>query len=88
MKPLQSDRDQKLDQLADGLDAGWDIPDAAPVSLRPSSAPLPEELDELDADWDAPAPANVRARCARAKRARIQPEQSPPLPCQARCPCP
>jgi len=59
MKLPDPDLAHKLDELADGLDAGWDLPDEAPASHPPHSAPLPSELAELDAEWEAPAPAKA-----------------------------
>lgn len=56
MKPTHSALEKTLDELADGLDAGWDIPDVAPVSLAAHSTPLPLELDQLDAEWDVASP--------------------------------
>jgi hypothetical protein len=51
---------QQLDELAAGLDAGWDEPVEASPSQPPFSAPPPASLEALDADWDSheatPAP--------------------------------
>ena len=82
MKAPQPDLEQTLDELADGLDAGWDVPESAPVSLTPHSAPLPAALDELDADWDAPVPA-AAARSAQARPSAARPSQARPNPTRA-----
>jgi DNA polymerase III gamma/tau subunit len=89
MKPPDPELEQTLDALADGLDAGWDAPDEAPVSLTPHSAPLPKELAELDADWDtaakSPAPAQVLpgARSAQPRPNAVRPSQARPSPTRA-----
>gem|GEM_PF-1024668 len=67
MKSIIPDPAQ-LDELAAGLDAGWDEQPTAAVdagwseerastlpSQPPHSTPLPEALDALDADWDVAA---------------------------------
>jgi hypothetical protein len=91
MKSPHPELEQKLDELADGLDAGWDMPDDAPLSLTPHSAPLPAALDELDADWDVPAPAKSpalsptlpQARVAQARASAVRPSQARPDPTRA-----
>ena len=57
MKSIIPDPNQ-LDELAAGLDAGWDAePTENAPSQPPLSAPPPAELAALDADWDdAPKP--------------------------------
>ncbi|HTA89333.1 MAG TPA: hypothetical protein VK745_07155 [Polyangiaceae bacterium] len=79
---------ERLDQLADGLDAGWDTEADPPVSLNPHSAPLPAALAELDAEWDvavpakSPAPAPAQPRPAQARPSAVRP--SPARPSQTR----
>jgi hypothetical protein len=91
MKPNNPEHDQELDELAAGLDAGWDTP--APAQTRTSSSQPPlsippsgEALDALDADWDtdssdsSPAPAATRTRGASRPRrpnaqAAVRPSQ-------------
>ena len=75
LAPLPPDQ---LDELAAGLDAGWDTP--APAQASPSQPPLSiaPSVDDLDGDWDADdaatAPAPVATR-VRAKRPRPSPTQ-------------
>lgn len=74
MKSIIPDPEQ-LDELAAGLDAGWDdepasslraAESATPITSRPpSSLPLPATLEALDADWDvagSPSPARPAQR--------------------------
>ena len=92
MKPNNPEHTQQLDELAAGLDAGWDTPEPAPTqasSSPPLSIPPSGELDALDADWDSsspdssPAPAATRARGASRPRrpnaqAAVRPSQTRP----------
>ena len=82
---------QQLDELAAGLDAGWD---EEPAETSPSQPPLstpPAELDALDADWDvaalpaaAPAPSPAPARtAAQARPNQARPSQTRPSPNRA-----
>jgi hypothetical protein len=64
MKPTNL---EQLDELADGLDAGWDTPEPTLAQATPSQAPLStppsgEDMDVLDADWDVPGPAQSPER--------------------------
>ena len=87
MKSIIPDSNQ-LDELAAGLDAGWDAePAETSPSRPPHSAPLPEALDALDADWGEPAePAAAssaqvslaRSTPARAGQARPSPTRPSP----------
>src|SRR5450432_1543134 len=57
MKPTNPEHDHQLDELAAGLDAGWDTPAPAATQASSSQPPLSippgsEALDALDADWD------------------------------------
>ncbi|HEY3667182.1 MAG TPA: hypothetical protein VGL19_14330 [Polyangiaceae bacterium] len=57
MKSNNPEVERQLDELADGLDAGWDTPAPAEVQASPSQAPLSVPpsgavLEALDADWD------------------------------------
>lgn len=73
---------EQLDELAAGLDAGWDTP--VPEAASPSQAPLstPVRADDLDSDWEtddteaATAPIATRVR---AKRPRPSVTQEPAL---------
>jgi hypothetical protein len=93
MKPNNPEHAQQLDELAAGLDAGWDTPEPAPTqassSQPPLSIPPSGELDALDADWDtgdsdsSPAPIATRARGASRPRrpnsqAAVRPSQVRP----------
>lgn len=92
MKPNHPEHDQQLDELAAGLDAGWDTPVPAQTqtssSQPPLSIPPSGELDALDADWDtegsdtsaAPEPARARG----ASRLRRPNAQSVARPSQTR----
>jgi hypothetical protein len=77
MKPIIADPEQ-LDELAAGLDAGWDAEPSEPShSEPPYSSPLPEALARLDADWDvAPREPTAAARQARAVQPRKGPDRN------------
>ena len=93
MKPTNPEHDQQLDELAAGLDAGWDTP--APTATQASSSqpplsvpPSSEALDALDADWDtadsdsvsppAPTAARTQARVRKPRPIAAQPAQARP----------
>ena len=86
MKSIIPDPDQ-LDQLAAGLDAGWDDePVQASPSQPPHSTPLPESLDALDADWDEAARSPVAApqpRAAQSRPNQVRPSPTRPSPTRA-----
>jgi hypothetical protein len=89
MKQNTPEHAQQLDELAAGLDAGWDTPEPAATEVSPSQSPLSippsGELDALDAEWDtdsSPAPAATRARGA--SRPRRPSTQAAVRPSQAR----
>jgi membrane protein involved in colicin uptake len=86
MKPNNPEHDQQLDELAAGLDAGWDTPAPAQTQTSSSQPPLSippsgEALDALDADWDvdtsdsAPAPAASKQRSSRQRPNAARPSQ-------------
>jgi hypothetical protein len=86
MKPNNPEHDQQLDELAAGLDAGWDTPAPAQTQTSSSQPPLSippsgEALDALDADWDvdtsdsAPAPAAAKPRANRQRPNAARPSQ-------------
>jgi len=81
MKSIIPDPHQ-LDELAAGLDAGWDEePAQASPSQPPHSAPLPAALEALDDEWDvaaAPAPERAAGRSSSARS-----NQARPLPARA-----
>src|SRR3954454_3312529 len=84
MKSIIPDPAQ-LDELAAGLDAGWDDEPAERLpSEPPHSAPLPAALDELDAEWDAvpkaaaPVASGPRSGQARPNAARPSPARPSP----------
>lgn len=94
MKPNNPEYDHQLDELAAGLDAGWDTPAPAPAQTQASSSqpplsipPSAEELDALDADWDtegsdtsaATEPARARG-ASRPRRPNAQPVASQTRP--------
>jgi hypothetical protein len=91
MKPNNPEHDQQLDELAAGLDAGWDTPAPAATQASSSQPPLSippsgEALDALDADWDTAdsdsasplAPTALRAQ-ARARKPRPIAAQPTPV---------
>jgi len=86
MKSIIPDPDQ-LDQLAAGLDAGWDDePAQASPSQPPHSTPLPESLDALDADWDEAARSPAAApqpRAAQSRPNQVRPSPTRPSPTRA-----
>jgi hypothetical protein len=89
MKSIIPDPAQ-LDELAAGLDAGWDDdaadePAQASPSQAPHSTPLPEALDALDADWDVAAKAATpaAARSAQARATHPRASQARPSPNRA-----
>jgi hypothetical protein len=94
MKSSEPELQQKLDELADGLDAGWDELDEPPMSLSasPHSAPLPASLDEVDAEWDSVAPpppeqaVGAPARAAQVRPNALRPSQARPSPVRALTP--
>ncbi len=75
---------EQLDELAAGLDAGWDTP--APAQVSSSQAPLsiPPSVDDLDGDWDAddapaaPAPVATRVRAKRPRASTQEPAVARP----------
>jgi hypothetical protein len=86
MKPNHPEHDQQLDELAAGLDAGWDTPAPAQTQASSSQPPLSippsgEALDALDADWDvdssdsAPAPMAGKPRATRQRPKAARPSQ-------------
>jgi len=87
MKSIIPDPAQ-LDELAAGLDAGWDEEPAETLpSQPPRSSPLPEALDALDAEWDAaakPAPVALSpARSAQPRPNAARPSPARPSPTRA-----
>src|SRR6187549_349990 len=90
MKSIIPDAAQ-LDELAAGLDAGWDEEPAETLpSEPPRSVPLPAALDALDADWDvaakptAPsAPAVTPARSGQPRPSTTRPSPARPSPTRA-----
>ncbi|MEO8905381.1 MAG: hypothetical protein ABI488_22945 [Polyangiaceae bacterium] len=78
LAPLPPDQ---LDELAAGLDAGWDTPEPAQAGLSQAPLSTAPSVDDLDREWDsgneaAAAPVPVAAR-ERAKRVRPSPNPSP-----------
>jgi len=87
MKSIIPDPAQ-LDELAAGLDAGWDDePQGSLPSEPPHSAPLPASLDALDAEWDVAAkpvaPAATPARSGQARPSAARPSPARPSPTRA-----
>ncbi|HEY1535386.1 MAG TPA: hypothetical protein VGF76_15270 [Polyangiaceae bacterium] len=89
MKPNHPEHDQQLEELAAGLDAGWDTPVPAQTQTSSSQPPLSippsgEALDALDADWDvdtsdsAPAPAAAKPRASRQRPSQQRPSLAHP----------
>lgn len=97
MKSTIPDPD-RLDELAAGLDAGWDdepaavSPSSAPSETRasqpPHSSPLPEALEALDADWDVAGTAVSPARSQQQRASQTRPSQARPSPTRAVTPAP
>ncbi len=87
MKSIIPDPAQ-LDELADGLDAGWDDEPAQKLpSQPPHSSPLPEALAALDAEWEVaakpPAPAAAPARAGQSRPNAARPSSARPNPTRA-----
>lgn len=87
MKSIIPDAAQ-LDELAAGLDAGWDDEPAETLpSEPPHSAPLPAALDALDAEWDVAAkpaaPVATPARSAQSRPNAARPSPARPSPTRA-----
>ncbi len=85
MKSIIPDPAQ-LDELAAGLDAGWDEEPAERLpSQSPRSSPLPDALDALDADWDVAAkPATPTATAMGTLTRSGQPRPNAARPSPAR----
>jgi hypothetical protein len=91
MKPNNQEQEEPLDDLAAGLDAGWDTPAPVEAQASPSQAPLStppgEALDALDADWDLADSASASLPSgtpSRAKRRGRKPRPSAAQPVQLR----
>jgi hypothetical protein len=92
MKSMIPDPD-RLDELAAGLDAGWDdepvasgssIPPLEPsASQPPHSSPLPKALEALDAAWDVPAAEANASRAQQQRASQTRPSQARPSPTRA-----
>lgn len=71
---------EQLDELAAGLDAGWDTPEPATASASQPPLSTPPSVDALDGDWEAgeaeAAAAPIVTR-VRAKRPRPSVNQEP-----------
>jgi hypothetical protein len=83
MKSNNPEHDRQLDELAAGLDAGWDTPAPAQTQASPSQPPLsiPPSSEALDADWDvdssdsAPAPVAAKPPAGRKRPNATRPSQ-------------
>jgi len=87
MKSIIPDPAQ-LDELAAGLDAGWDDePAETSPSQPPRSSPLPDALDALDADWDVAAkpavPTAPPSRSGQPRPSAARPSPARPSPTRA-----